>query len=53
MYKFLQKHGVDTKNLTLGDLENLYGRRLDTIRKTSNGDYNLAIPQGTEALPRQ
>lgn len=53
MYKFLQKHGVDTKNLTLGDLENLYGRRLDTIRKTSNGDYNLAVPQGQEALPRQ
>lgn len=53
LYKFLQQHGVDTKNITLADLENLYGRRLDAIKSASHNNYNLAVPQGTEALPRQ
>jgi hypothetical protein len=52
LYKFLQKHGVDTKNLTLADLENLYGKRIDAIRKATNKNYNLALPDGNEALPR-
>ena len=53
LYKFLQQHGVDTKNITLSDLENLYGKRLNAIKSASHNDYNLAVPQGTEALPRQ
>lgn len=53
LYKFLQQHGVETKNITLSDLENLYDRRFNTIKSTSNNNYNLAVPQGTEALPRQ
>lgn len=53
LYKFLQQHGADTKNITLSDLENLYGKRLNAIKSASHNDYNLAVPQGTEALPRQ
>lgn len=53
LYKFLQQHGVDTKNITLSDLENLYGRRFNAIKSASNNNYNLAVPQGQEALPRQ
>ena len=53
LYKFLQQHGVDTKNITLSDLENLYGRRFNAIKSASHNNYNLAVPQGTEALPRQ
>ena len=53
LYKFLQQHGVDAKNITLSDLENLYGRRYNAIKSASHNNYNLAVPQGTEALPRQ
>ena len=51
MYEFLQKHGVDTKNITLADLENLYGMRLNAIRTASGGTYNLALPDASTALP--
>ena len=53
IYKFLQQHGVDTKNITLGDLETLYGRRMHAIRQATNKNYNVAIPTGNEALPTE
>lgn len=53
LYKFLQQHGIDTKNITLGDLGTLYGNRFESIKTASKNNYNLAVPQGTEALPKE
>jgi hypothetical protein len=52
MRNFLKQHGVNTENLTLADLENLYGKRLAAIRTTSGYNYNLAIPDSGDAMSR-
>ena len=53
MRDFLGKHGVDTKNITLDDLESLYRKRLSSIKAASNNNYNLALPQGEGAFPKK
>lgn len=52
MRNFLKQHGVNTENLTLADLKNLYGKRLAAIRTTSGHNYNLAIPDSGDAMSR-
>lgn len=51
LYKFLQQHGVDTKNITQTDLALLWEKRLGAIKAASNGNYNIAAPHGSTALP--
>lgn len=46
MHDFLQKHGVNTTNLTIDDLEKLYNLRLNAIKNTTEGNFNLALPSG-------
>ena len=53
MRDFLQQHGVDTKNITFDDLENLYRKRLNSIQIVSSDNYNLALPRGEGAFPKQ
>jgi hypothetical protein len=51
LYKFLQQHGVDTKNITQTDLALLWEKRLEAIKAASNGTYNIVVPHGTTSLP--
>jgi hypothetical protein len=53
LYYFLKQHGVNTTNLTLDDLDKLFNARLNTIKMSSNGNYNIAYPLGNEAFPRR
>jgi hypothetical protein len=48
----LQEHGVDTKNITLGDLETIYTKRLKAIANSSE-NYNIALPDATVSLPEE
>jgi hypothetical protein len=34
-------------------LGTLYGNRFESIKTASKNNYNLAVPQGTEALPKE